>query len=117
MKQKRSFVLLFLLSSVLVTTGCAPSMQINQVRFGIKAAESNLWDEALFRWKKALAENPNNAAAYNNLGVAYERKGLLKEAEEAYLHALELDPNNKQIIYNHQKLMGLREDENEKKSN
>jgi len=117
MKQKISLVLLFLLSSVLVTTGCAPSIQTNQVRFGIKAAESNLWDEALFRWKKALAENPNDAAAYNNLGVAYERKGLWEEAEEAYLNALKLDPNNKQIKYNHQKLIGLHEDENEKKSN
>jgi len=115
--RKISIVLIFLSIAVFTTSGCAPSMQTNQIRFGIKAAESNLWDEALFRWEKALEADPNDAAAYNNLGVAYERKGLWQEAEKAYLQALKLAPNNKYIKYNHQKLQGLRENENEKKSN
>lgn len=111
MTRKTSFVLVALFIVALVFTGCAPSLRTNQVRFGVQAAEGGLWDEALFRWKKALAENPNDAAAYNNLGVAYERKGQWQEAEKAYLQALRLEPNNTQIKYNYQKLKGLRENE------
>lgn len=114
MTRKTSFVLVALLFCALVFTACAPSLRTNQVRFGVQAAEGGLWDEALFRWKKALAANPNDAAAYNNLGVAYERKGLWQEAEKSYLQALRLDPNNTHIKFNYQKLKGLRE--NEKKS-
>ncbi len=46
---------------------------------GVWAAEHDMWDEAIFRWKKALEENPDAAILHNNLAVAYEKKGLWEE--------------------------------------
>jgi len=38
--------------------------------------------------------DPNYAAAFNNLAVAYEHEGQLEKAGAAYERALKLDPNN-----------------------
>ena len=59
-----------------------------------------MWDEAMFRWKKVISQDPNNAPAHNNLAVAYEKKGMLEEAEKEYLKALDLDPKNERIQAN-----------------
>ena len=40
-----------------------------------------------------IKSNPNMAMAYNNLGVAMEKKGLVIEAKEQYQKALDLDPD------------------------
>jgi Flp pilus assembly protein TadD len=92
------------LSSVITLAGCKASLHENQLNFGIRAAQKDLWDEAIFRWKKVLKENPNSAAAHNNLAVAYEKKGLLEEAEEEYQSALKLSPDNDYIQANYNKL-------------
>jgi len=47
--------------------------------------------------------NPDSAAAHNNLAVAYEKKGMFKEAQEEYDKALELNPHNKYIQANYKK--------------
>jgi Flp pilus assembly protein TadD len=73
------------------------------MKFGIQAAQSDLWDEAIFRWQKVLKTNPESAAAHNNLAVAYERKGLWEQAEKEYQQALELEPENEHIQSNFQK--------------
>ena len=51
-----------------------------QVDFGIKAAQRELWKEALYRWKRAVEIDPTYAAAYNNLAIAYEHDGQFDEA-------------------------------------
>lgn len=43
--------------------------------------------------RKALAIDPELAEAYRSLGYAYDRQGVLEEAREAYLAAVELNPN------------------------
>jgi len=75
--------------------------QYNQ--FAIKSAESQLWNEAIFRWKRILEIAPQNALAYNNLGVAYEALGKTDEAIEAYSRATELEPSNKFYRFNYRK--------------
>ncbi len=87
-----------------------------QIGFGITAAENELWDEAIFRWKKALLENPSSAAAHNNLAVAYEKRGLWEEAKKEYELALQLDPNNDYIQSNYKKFKQIyvSEESNEK---
>ena len=70
--------------------------------FGIRAAQKDLWNEAIFRWEKAVRSNPNSAAAHNNLAVAYEKKGLIEKAKKEYEIAIKLSPNHAQIKSNYQ---------------
>ena len=72
-----------------------------QVEFGIKVAQNNLWNEALYRWEKATQLDPSYAAAWNNLAIAYEHEGRFEDAKKAYERALELDPKNLMIRQNY----------------
>jgi Flp pilus assembly protein TadD len=111
---KNTLISIFLtLSTAITLAGCAASFQKDQLNFGIQAAQRDLWDEAIFRWKKVLNMKPDSAAAYNNLAVAYEKKGLLEEAEKAYQAALKLSPNNDYIQANYKKLQKNLEMKNE----
>ena len=71
-----------------------------QVAFGILAAQANLWREAVYRFERATQIDPTYAAAYNNLGVAYEQAGEIEKACAAHTKALELDPKNLFIAQN-----------------
>jgi Flp pilus assembly protein TadD len=72
-----------------------------QVEFGIVAAQKDLWQEALYRWKRAVELDPTYAAAYNNLAIAYEHEGKFDDARQAYERAVELEPNNALIRQNY----------------
>ena len=103
MDKKEIKRLLLLVPLFLILTGCTSLIKNQQLKFGIQAAQKELWDEAIFRWKKVLEINPESAAAYNNLAVAYEKKGLWDEAGKAYESAVKLNPQNKYIKSNFQK--------------
>ncbi|MFW6161080.1 MAG: tetratricopeptide repeat protein [Acidobacteriota bacterium] len=118
MDKKSIFVILaslFFMGSF-SSTSCSRMQTQTQIGFGITAAENELWDEAIFRWKKALLENPSSAAAHNNLAVAYEKRGLWEEAKKEYELALQLDPNNDYIQSNYKnfKQIYVSEESNEK---
>ena len=100
MQKKFTFSLLALLFLTIFFSSCSSSLQSNQIQFGISAAQRGLWDEAIFRWKKAVQSNPDSAAAHNNLAVAYEVKGNWEEAKNEYEMALKLSPNNSHIKAN-----------------
>ena len=72
-------------------------------QFAIKTARAGLWNEAIFRWKQVLSIDPDNAIAYNNLGVGYEALGKIDEAETAYQRATELDPDSKYYRINYRR--------------
>jgi Flp pilus assembly protein TadD len=72
-----------------------------QVEFGIEVAQRNLWKEATYRWERATQIDPTYAAAWNNLGIGYERLGRFDEARKAYESALELEPSNTFIRNNY----------------
>ncbi len=97
---KRIGFLIFPLSVFLFSV-CAQSPR-TQIDFGIKAAQKDLWNEAIFRWEKAIQINPASASAHNNLAVAYEKTGLFKEAEKEYKTALKLKPGDMYIQYNYE---------------
>lgn len=91
----------------LILSGCALSRDIDQIeaynQFAIKAAQAQLWNEAVFRWKQVIEVDPENAKAYNNLGVAYEALGNTDEAVAAYQHATGLAPDNKYYRLNYRR--------------
>ena len=72
-----------------------------QVEFGIAVARRNLWNEATYRWERAVEIDPTYAAAYNNLAIAYERAGEFDKARDAYERAVELEPDNLMIQQNY----------------
>ena len=74
---------------------------VAQVEFGISVARAGLWDVATYRWGRAVEIDPTYAAAWNNLGIAYEQKGMFDEALEAYETALDLEPDNLNIQQNY----------------
>jgi tetratricopeptide (TPR) repeat protein len=91
------------LLGIALVPGCSGPRIKDQVEFGVWAAENELWEEAIFRWKKVLAQNPQSLAAHNNLAVAYERRGLWEEARKEYEAALKLAPNNSWVKRNFEK--------------
>jgi tetratricopeptide (TPR) repeat protein len=102
---RKSILAVFLsVSAAIVLSGCHRSPVQRQIRFGVWASQKDLWDEALFRWKKAVALDPRSVAAHNNLAVAYEKKSLWEEALKEYEEALRLDPKNTYVKSNLDKL-------------
>jgi len=90
--------LIFLLGFLM---NCASRGEWSQLRVGLWAAEHDLWDEAIFRWQKALEKMPNSAVVHNNLAVAYEKKGLWEKARQEYELALKLAPEHQYIKANY----------------
>ena len=73
----------------------------DQVRFGIEVAQKGLWQEARFRFEKAVELDPDNAQALNNLAIALEQQGEFDQARAAYDKALRLKPDDVYIQQNY----------------
>ena len=85
----------------LASAGDARSEAKEQVEFGIKMAQNNLWKEAAYRWERAVQIDPSYGAAWNNLAIAYEQQGNFEQAEKAYEKAVQLEPDNLLIRQNY----------------
>jgi superkiller protein 3 len=94
-------VVMLLTAPAIARAADARSESKQEVEFGIKVAQSGLWNEALYRWEKAVELDPTYAAAWNNLAIAYEHEGKFDEAKKAYEKALQLDPKNLMIRQNY----------------
>ena len=77
-----------------------------QNEFGVKVAQLGSWNEAAFRFERALKADGRNARVYNNLAVAREILGEPQAAREAYEAALALAPDDKRIRANYDRFMG-----------
>ena len=88
------------LVAVLLGAGSAPAKSQDEVQFGINAARRGLWNEARFRFEKAVALDPDNAEALNNLAISLEQQGSFDRAREAYEKALKLKPDSVYIQQN-----------------
>ncbi len=95
-----SFAAAFLLL-LLAPAGIKPSSAEEELNFGIEVAKRGLWQEAHFRFEKAVLLEPGNAQALNNLAVALEQQGDFAKARAAYEKALELKPNDIYIQQNY----------------
>jgi Tfp pilus assembly protein PilF len=87
-----------------------------QVDFGIELAQKQLWKEAEFRWEKAAELDPTYAAAWNNLGIAYEQQGKFAEAKKAYDKAISIDSKNTFIRQNVDMFMEIYERQNRRRN-
>jgi len=72
-----------------------------ELTFGIKAAQRGLWVEARFRFERAVALDPDNARALNDLAVALEQQGEFDKARDAYEKALKLKPGTTYVQQNY----------------
>jgi Flp pilus assembly protein TadD len=86
-----------------------------QVEFGIDVATKGLWDEATFRWEKAVEIDPTYAAAWNDLGTGYEQLGRFDDARKAYEKALALDPGNTYIVNNYDQFREIYDRQNRRR--
>ncbi|MGH9866712.1 MAG: tetratricopeptide repeat protein [Candidatus Polarisedimenticolia bacterium] len=78
-----------------------------QMEFGVKVAMKGSWNEAAFRFEKAILADGANARAYNNLAVARESLGQFGPAREAYEKALELAPKDSKIRQNYDRFLSF----------
>lgn len=63
-----------------------------EVNNGIEFAQNGLWDKAQAVWEEVLQKDPQNDAAWYNLGLAAEAQGYYLEAQDAYDQAVALKP-------------------------
>jgi Flp pilus assembly protein TadD len=71
-----------------------------ELGFGIQVAQKGLWGEARFRFERAVALDPENTSALNNLAISLEQMGIFDKAREAYEKALKLKPGSLYIQQN-----------------
>jgi type IV pilus assembly protein PilF len=97
--------LLVVAAGCLALPGCTSYTRTDraksQIAFGSEVARKGLWREAAFRFEQAIAREPGNARAHNNLAVALEATGEFARALAEYKKALELGPNDSYIRRNY----------------
>ena len=103
----RRFIALLTVGLLLTAAGAAAAQDArkraaSEVQFGIEVAQKGLWREALYRWEKAVEIDPQYAAAYNNLAIAYEHEGMFEKARQAYEKAAQLEPKNTYVRQNYE---------------
>lgn len=98
-----------LLVGILIVAGCGSSGDLakpeTQRQFGVRMAKMNLWREAMFRFRRAVEIEPENAMAHNNLAVALEANGDFDAAAKEYREALRLDRSNQYIQKNYSRFV------------
>jgi len=100
----------------LLLAGCAVNRYRSDFEFANKLAREGLWQEAYYRWQKAMTPGGGSAALHNNLAVALEALGRTADARREYELAIKLAPGNRQIQNNYTLFMkNQRKDHNEKK--
>ncbi len=102
MRKAIACLALVLAFSAVVLASDARKRAESEVQFGIEVAQKGLWREAMYRWERAVEIDPQYAAAYNNLAVAYEHEGMFDKARQAYERAAQLDPKNAFVRQNYE---------------
>jgi Flp pilus assembly protein TadD len=90
-----------LLAMLLASNRVSSASSDDEIAFGIEVARKGLWNEARFRFERAVALDPENAEALNDLGVALEQQGDFTRAREAFEKALKLAPSSLYIQQNY----------------
>ena len=94
------------LAGALLLAGCVTGRSKEpgpekELQYGARMARLGFWQEARFRFQLAVASEPNNARAHNDLAVALEANGDFPAAFEEYKKAVALDSSDKSIRQNY----------------
>jgi Flp pilus assembly protein TadD len=90
------------LLAVLLAKDAVPAASRDQeIAFGIEVARRGLWNEARFRFERAVALDPESAEALNDLAVALEQQGEFAEARDAFEKAMKIAPGSLYIQQNY----------------
>lgn len=93
------FCLITLCYSLNATKTFADQSTIN-FNNGVLELGTKNFDQAIAYFQAALKANPYHIKAYNNLGIALQKKGDFNNAIIAYQQALKLDPRYGNAYYN-----------------
>jgi Flp pilus assembly protein TadD len=105
------------LVAMLLASGVPPpASSDDELAFGIEVARKGLWNEARFRFERAVALDPNNAEALNDLGVALEQQGEFAKSREAFEKALKIAPTSVYILQNYDLFREADDKRNRKKN-
>ena len=88
----------------------------DELAFGIEVARKGLWNEARFRFERAVALAPDSAEALNDLGVALEQQGEFAKSREAFEKALKIAPGSVYILQNYDLFREADDKRNRKKN-
>lgn len=66
----------------------------------VEALADGKLDEAYWFARTAVVHKPQFLPAHNTLGVIYQRRGLLREAEPVFAQVLKLEPENRHALAN-----------------
>lgn len=69
-------------------------------------ARNGVWASALTLWSDAAEKSPKKARPLNNLGLAWEEKGRMEDAEKVYRQALVYNSDNVEVLVNLGALLG-----------
>ncbi len=105
------------LLTLLRARGAVPAASsADEIAFGIEVARKGLWNEARFRFQRAVELDPDDAEALNNLGVALEQQGEFARAKEAFEKALKIAPGSLYIQQNYDLFREADDKRNRKKN-
>lgn len=113
--EARSYRAAFLAVAVLLVAACGSSAPKRpaaavpptktQLEFGVEMAQRGLWSEALFRFRKAHEQRPDDPRVLNNMAIAFEALGQFEPALQHYQDALKGDPNNRDLRRNYSRFV------------
>ncbi|UCD85487.1 MAG: tetratricopeptide repeat protein [Deltaproteobacteria bacterium] len=55
---------------------------------------NTVWKDEFTLWSDSVKKSPDKVRPYNNLGIAYKRKGMYDEAIRAYQKVISIDPDH-----------------------
>src|SRR6185436_2191378 len=74
------WVVVVILALLALLAGDAGGSATEELRFGVEVARKGLWQEARFRFERAVLLDPENHSALNNLAIALEQQGEFDKA-------------------------------------
>lgn len=86
------------------------------VQYGEKIFNDGHHKEAEEIFRKVLSSHPNHSKAHNNLACLLWQKGRIKEALQEFTRAMEIDPDDRDAVWNTGQIMrsiGLEQDARE----